>query len=507
MLINLEFDSRAQAAPQSFRDAIQAAANVLDATFTDNITVNITVGYGEIEGTPEPSGGASAGPNSGVLVNYSQVRTWLAQNAAIDVQSGVAAMSTGTSIQGQSQVAVWLAQERLMGLAPANDPRIDGAAGFATNIPTSSLEGVALHELTHALGRVPYGPQPDILDLYRFTGQGTRLFTDSIPAAASYFSLDGGRTDLADYGRNSDPSDFLNSSGRTPNDPFNEFYNASTVQSLSHIDLLQMEALGFHTAGSSPSALFGTTTHDPNSLGGQVYLIYDGLLGRAPDPLGLEYWVSRAQAGESIHDITAGFLSSPEFTSDYGPYQQISAQAFVGDIYLNVLHRPAEAGGLQYWSGLIANGYSREEIADHIAFSPEHVAQQQSAFDTGVFVTNATDATIARLYYALDNRAPDAAGLQTWETSVAQGTSLQSIAQSFINSSEYQALHGPQTNQQFVDAMYHDVFGSLNPAAEQGFVNELTQGTSRAAVAVEFAQSSAVAQQLVPNIEAGLRLS
>jgi hypothetical protein len=507
MLINLEYDSRAQAAPQSFRDAIQAAANVLDATFTDNITVNITVGYGEIEGTPEPSGGASAGPNSGVLVNYSQVRTWLAQNASIDVQSGVAAMPTATSIQGQSQVAVWLAQERLMGLVPANDPGVDGAAGFATNIPTSSLEGVALHELTHALGRVPYGPQPDILDLYRFTGQGTRLFTDSIPAAASYFSLDGGRTDLADYGRNSDPSDFLNSSGRTPNDPFNEFYNASTVQSLSHMDLLQMEALGFHTVNSSPSALFGTTTHDPNSLGGQVYLVYDGLLGRAPDPLGLEYWVSRAQSGETMHDITAGFLSSPEFTSDYGPYQQISTQAFVGDIYQNVLHRAADPGGLQYWSGLITSGYSREDVADFIVLSPEHESQQQSAFNAGLFVPNATDATIARLYYALENRAPDALGLQTWETSVAQGTSLQSVAQSLIGSAEYQALHGQQTNQQFVDAMYQDVFGSLNAAAEQGFVNELTHGTSRAAVAVEFAQNSAVAQQLVANVEVGFRLS
>jgi hypothetical protein len=55
--------------------------------------------------------------------------------------------------------------------------------------------------------------------------------------------------------------------------------------------------------------------------------------------------------------------------------------------------------------------------------------------------------------------------------------------------------------------MYRDVFGSLNPAAEQGFVNELTHGTSRAAVAVEFAQNPTVAQQLVANVEVGFRLS
>ena len=255
MQINLVYDSRAQAAPQSFRDAIQAAANVLDATFTDNITVNISVGYGEINGQSESSTGASAGPSSGVSDSYSQVRTWLAQHASSDVQSGVAAMPTGTSIQGQSQVIVWRAQERLMGQAPASDSVLDGSAGFGTGIATNLLEGVALHELTHALGRVPYsGSQPDIFDLYRFSSAGTYLFGNAQPtAAASYFSLDGGKTDLADYGRTSDPSDFLNSSGRTPGDPFNEFYNASTAQALSNIDILQMEALGFHSASSAPA--------------------------------------------------------------------------------------------------------------------------------------------------------------------------------------------------------------------------------------------------------------
>ena len=261
MLINLEFDAQAQAAPQSFRNAIQAAANVLDAEFLDNLTVNISIGYGEINGTAEPSGGSSAGPAGGVFQSYSQVRGWLSQYAAAAVQPGVAAMPTGSSIQGQTQVAVWRAQEKLMGLVSPTDTSLDGSAGFATNIATNLLEGVALHELTHALGRVPYtGAQPDILDLYRFSSQGTYLFANAQPtAAASYFSLDGGRTDIADYGQTSDPSDFLNSSGRTPNDPFNESYNASTTQGLTSIDLLQMESLGLHV---NPSPFIAAHTND-----------------------------------------------------------------------------------------------------------------------------------------------------------------------------------------------------------------------------------------------------
>src|SRR5260370_38195099 len=66
-------------------------------------------------------------------------------------------------------------------------------------------------------------------------------------APAAYFSVDGGYTKLADYGQNSDPSDFLNSGVQGPNDPFNEYYTGSTLQSLTTVDKEMMDALGFHT--------------------------------------------------------------------------------------------------------------------------------------------------------------------------------------------------------------------------------------------------------------------
>lgn len=236
----------AQAASQAFKSAIQAAANVLDATFSNNISLNIEVGYGEYpgDGSSENGGGASAAPSTGIYESYSQVRSWLASNAVAAVQSGIFALPSDSKIQGQSQVAVWRAQEKLMGQISSNDLGIDGYAGFAADISSTSLQGVALHELTHAMSRINYGPSPDILDLYRFTNPGVRLFEGGSSNVASYFSLDGGQSDLADYGRQSDPSDFLNSS-RTPNDPFNEYYDASTNQRLTLIDLLEMESLGY----------------------------------------------------------------------------------------------------------------------------------------------------------------------------------------------------------------------------------------------------------------------
>ena len=47
MNLILDYESSALAAPQSFLDAMQTAANILDSTIQDNITVTIQVGYND----------------------------------------------------------------------------------------------------------------------------------------------------------------------------------------------------------------------------------------------------------------------------------------------------------------------------------------------------------------------------------------------------------------------------------------------------------------------------
>ncbi len=244
MNINIEFDANALAAPASFRNAVLTAASLIDAALTDNITINIAVGYGEINGTPVSGTSAEGGPSSGNFYSYSQIRSLLVADASPG-DTTFNALPAGSSIQGQTQVAVWYAEEKALGLRAANDAAIDGYVGFGTGIPVSLMVGVALHEIGHAMGRIPYGPQPDIFDLFRFTSPGTRLFSNAATAPAAYFSVDGGVTDIADYGQTSDPSDFLNGP-RTPNDPLNEFYSFSTLQHLTTADLEQFDANGFH---------------------------------------------------------------------------------------------------------------------------------------------------------------------------------------------------------------------------------------------------------------------
>jgi serralysin len=297
--INLLFDAAAMAAPASFRAGIEQAAMILSNSITDKITVNLKIDY---SGT---GGGASAGPDEGQFVNYATVRSDLI-NRETPGDTTFNALPSGSTIQGQSNVAVWNAQLKLFGLLGANDTTTDdGSATFATDINPNLLVGVALHELTHALGRVTYGepdgPQPDIFDFYRFTSAGTRLFTDNLPAAASYFSLDGGNTKIADYGQSSDPSDFLNPPGSTltTNDSFNEFYNNNTVQQLTTIDLKELDALGFHVAvAGSPTPIVIESLGSTSLVQvGSNYYLDNNSTGTGPE---LKYGGAPVTTGEFV---------------------------------------------------------------------------------------------------------------------------------------------------------------------------------------------------------------
>jgi hypothetical protein len=288
MNINLILDAAAQAAPTAIKNDWIAAANILDNLITDNITVNIKVDF---SGT---GGGASAGPDNGLYENYSTVYNYLTSQASPGDTTFTDLPSTDP-FAGSTQVAVWNAQLKAMGLIAANDTTTDDASSkFSTDISSSLMTGVALHEFGHALGRVPFsdGTNPDVFDLFRFTSPGTRLLSQSIPSAAAYFSLNNGTNKWADWGINSDPSDFFNDT-LTTNDAFNEFYTGSTFQYLTPADIEELDTLGYHLNRLAPAADGHDFTGDNNadvllqSGGGNI--IYANMSGG-----NLQNWVELA---------------------------------------------------------------------------------------------------------------------------------------------------------------------------------------------------------------------
>ncbi len=74
--------------------------------------------------------------------------------------------------------------------------------------------------------------------------------------------------------------------------------------------------------------------------------------------------------------------------------------------------------------------------------------------------TAAQKAAIANLYIALLNRAPDADGFAFWTQVLANGASIDALAQSFVQTPEAQAIYPvSQTAAQFVTTYYANVLG------------------------------------------------
>jgi serralysin len=308
MNLLLSYETSALAAPQSFRDAMQAAANILDAAIFDNITVTIRVGYGDWNNNADTgiTTGAEGGTLNGLSESYTALKAALASHETSTVdQTFVNSLPNTSSVNGVSHFYVPSAVDKALGLLPANGNTIDGAVGIGTQISSSLLVGVALHELTHAMGRVP-GEGP--FDLFRYTSPGVHLFSSGDTAPAAYFSIDGGNTKLADFGRTSDPSDFLNSGVQGPNDAFNEFYSNKTIQNLSAVDKELLDALGFNTTGTPGTVIEANGSTSLVEVGSKFFLYpVGGSSGPSLKDQGVDFVVFNAWTPIGAEQTASGY--------------------------------------------------------------------------------------------------------------------------------------------------------------------------------------------------------
>jgi hypothetical protein len=198
-----------------------------------------------------------------------------------------------------------------------------------------------------------------------------------------------------------------------------------------------------------------------------AYRMYDSAFNRTPDPSGMNAWTTALQSGLSTTDMARGFVASPEFQASYG---NLSNVQFVEQLYQNVLNRHSDVGGLSHWSGLINNGQlDRGQALAGFSESMEHRAMLKPTVDAGIWDVNETAASIARLYYAALDRAPDAGGLTNWTNAVESGLALSGVADSFLFSPEFQGKYGTLSNEQFIEQIYQNVLD--RPSDPGGFAN------------------------------------
>jgi hypothetical protein len=240
MQLNLLFES---GTPQNVINDMNTAASELDAAIFNPITINISVGYGDIGGIPLPNQNTSEGTIAlPVILSYADLAPLLALN---DTHLAGGLFLNPPIVPA---FAIGTAQAKALHLIPGDTPGIDGLVGMGKNFTDSQMIAAGLHEITHAMGRIA-GLS---LDLYRFNDAlpTFRIYGPGPPSLPAYFSTDGGLTKLADFGTSSDPGDFLNG-GVQGDDPFDENISGA-VTTLTHVDLQMMDALGFRDDLSSP---------------------------------------------------------------------------------------------------------------------------------------------------------------------------------------------------------------------------------------------------------------
>ena len=154
-----------------------------------------------------------------------------------------------------------------------------------------------------------------------------------------------------------------------------------------------------------------------------VARLYFAYFLRIPDYAGLLYWVGQYRAGSSLDAISQAFASSPEFQNTYG---SLTNSQFVSLVYQNVLGRPADAGGLAYWTGQVNSGaMTRGQVMLAFSESQENLAVSFNK----VFVV--------QIYVGMLRRSPEQGGFDYWVGQLNGGRSGLDLIGGFLASNEY----------------------------------------------------------------------
>jgi SpoIID/LytB domain protein len=145
--------------------------------------------------------------------------------------------------------------------------------------------------------------------------------------------------------------------------------------------------------GSERQRLTNALAVSDEWAGTQIRALYDKILDRQPDADGYAYWMERVRNGYRIEDIAAYFYGGSEYYASSGG----TNRGFVKNLYQDLLGRPADEPGVQYWLDRMAAGMSRSDVAASFYASIE-----------------SRESRVKDLYQTILGRNPDAAGLDYW---------------------------------------------------------------------------------------------
>ena len=245
----------------------------------------------------------------------------------------------------------------------------------------------------------------------------------------------------------------------------------------------------------------GRLVLDVNDPAPQVVRLYQAALDRLPDQVGLNFWIGAVQNGQPLANLASAFINSAEFQTGFGDVT--SNGAFVDQLYLNVLDRPGEAEGRQFWVNSLNSGTSRADVLVAFSDGAENKANTAALVQTGIWDRSEAAAGVARLYDTAFGRSPDAPGLVSWKNAIESGgASLAQVAEGFAGTTEFSTQYGSLGNRLFADALY---VNSLNRPGDQAgldyWTGQLDAGVARSTVVLAFSESQEHVDLTAANIQ------
>ncbi|MFP3905494.1 MAG: VanW family protein [Acidimicrobiales bacterium] len=196
--------------------------------------------------------------------------------------------------------------------------------------------------------------------------------------------------------------------------------NESTPHRWSLPALVVVVGLGIATFGTTPAPVAAQEESDdqasPDSIEAFIDAAYQGLLGRAPDSSGREYWRSEIEQGVSPRRVLVALGDSLEHR-----------RHLLTGTYDTFLRRDPDAGGLQWWTERLGRTRSVTSLRADILASSEYRSVQGDGTDAGF---------VDAVYRDVLGRSPDATGRAYWTDRLAAGVSHRRVAHSILVSSE-----------------------------------------------------------------------
>lgn len=203
----------------------------------------------------------------------------------------------------------------------------------------------------------------------------------------------------------------------------------------------------------------------------------------SPAPLGNDLF---ARFGDELGVPLVGNFDPP-LTSQAAPPKVDNtalgqANTLVKALYQDILGRPADSGGLNYFASKVVAGATSQVIANQLLTSPEYYGKLVDSF-----------------YATYLHRQADAGGRAAWVGQLSAGTTSDQIVASFLTSAEYASKNNG--NAAFVDGLYRDILGrNADAGGRASWINLLNSGTSKKDVITGFLTSQERREKLVDQV-------